>query len=399
MARFFGRANRRWRTIVFYSEHTIYYQYFEGLLAELVRRGAAVTYVTSDPDDPLLRMPPPGLQVWCFRALLPLVLEFLDARVLVMTMTDLNQFHLRRSVRGTCHVYVFHALVSTHMAYRHGAFDHYDAILCAGPHHVAELRQARQLYGRPTATLVPAGYSRLERIAADHPSRLERIGSSAARPLALIAPSWSAGNILETCLNPLMDGLIRAGFRVSVRPHPEAARRRPDLLRRVEEACRHSGCASLEQAFLSDASLHEAELLVTDWSGIALEYALGTERPVLFIETPKKVHNERCDALGLTPVEERARDILGERLAPAEADRIPELAARMRTEAQAYRQRVAAFRDHLVFNFGRADAIGAEYLLRLRDGASADEAAQGLATAFTDQPQAAAMRGTSQVMG
>lgn len=48
-------------------------------------------------------------------------------------------------------------MVSTHMMYRLGAFDHYDFILGVGPRHIRELRQHEKLYQLPTKTLVEAG--------------------------------------------------------------------------------------------------------------------------------------------------------------------------------------------------------------------------------------------------
>mgnify|MGYP003326545469 CR=1 FL=1 len=38
-------------------------------------------------------------------------------------------------------------------------------------------------------------------------------------------------------------------------------------------------------------SLHRSDLMISDWSGAALDYALGLNKPVLFIDVPRKVNN------------------------------------------------------------------------------------------------------------
>ena len=62
------------------------------------------------------------------------------------------------------YVYVFHSMGSTHMVDHENSYDHYDSLLCAGPHHVAEIRRREQLKGLPPKHLFAHGYPRLERL-------------------------------------------------------------------------------------------------------------------------------------------------------------------------------------------------------------------------------------------
>ena len=186
------------REIVFYSEHGGYFPNFEGLIRELTgRHGKVVSYITSAADDPILGAPPDGVRSFYIRDTLPLQMAFIDCKVFVMTLTDLNQFHLKRSAHPVHYVYVFHSLVSTHMMYRAGAFDHYDSVLCAGPHHVEEIRRREEQQGLAGKQLVEAGYYRLERIR-DRYREFTELPSAASRTTVLVAPSWGEDNILET---------------------------------------------------------------------------------------------------------------------------------------------------------------------------------------------------------
>src|SRR5690606_13279690 len=88
----------------------------------------------------------------------------LDVDVLLLTMPDLQTFHIKRSPHPVHYCYVHHSIVSTHMVYRPEAFDHFDSILCVGPHHIEEIRTREALFSLNAKTLVESGYGRLDKI-------------------------------------------------------------------------------------------------------------------------------------------------------------------------------------------------------------------------------------------
>jgi hypothetical protein len=45
-----------------------------------------------------------------------------------------------------------------------------------------------------------------------------------------------------------------------------------------------------------------------DWSGVAMEFAFGLEKPVLFIDVPRKVNNPEYKTLRAVPLEVSYRD-------------------------------------------------------------------------------------------
>ena len=364
--RLFLGLRREQRQIVFYSEHGGYLPYLEGWIRELLAQSPlTVCYLTSDPADPCLSKARDRLRAFYFKHLLPFVILFLDAKVLVMTLPDLHQYYIRRSIRGARHVYVFHAMVSTHMIYRFGAFDHYDVVFCAGPHHLVELRRCEQLYGTAPKQLLEVGYPPLDQILQVREQTPP--GASARRPgkRVLIAPSWGKDNILESCAPELIRSLSEAGFTVAVRPHPEWIKRYPDKLDRLKRI--GSNGSKVEWAFgpLTDQTLLEADALITDWSGIALEYAFGTERPVLFVDVPRKVHNPRHEELGLVPIEVRLRDRIGKVVPVQRSAQAGGEVLELLKDRSAYRERILEERAQSVFNLGSSAKIGAQFLLDL----------------------------------
>lgn len=360
------------REVVFYAEHGGYFPNFEGLVRELTQRhDKVVSYITSAAADPILDAPPDGVRSFYMKDSLPLQMAFIDCKVFVMTLTDLNQFHLKRSAHPVHYVYVFHSLVSTHMMYRAGAFDHYDSVLCAGPHHVEEIRRREEQQGLAHKQLVEAGYFRLERIRDRYREFGER-PSAAGRTTVLVAPSWGEDNIIESCGDRLVRMLLAHEYNVIVRPHPETRRKSPRLLDALEQEFQSADGFRLERSVATDDSLLEADVLVCDLSGVALEYALGTERPVLFLDVPYKVKNPEFGALGIEPFELRTRPEIGRLISLDALDSVPDEVAALIERKDEYRERIARLRQECVFEPGRSAEVGARHILGLLEGRTKD---------------------------
>ncbi len=140
--RFLKKIDKNDREIVFYAEDSQSYVYFEGLIDQLTRKsGLTVYYATSDIEDPLFKSDNPNLKVFYVNRLLFLFTILLDSKLLIMTMPDLEQLHVKRSSRGVNHIYMFHNIGSSFPVIRFGALFHYDTIFCVGPHHIEEIRR------------------------------------------------------------------------------------------------------------------------------------------------------------------------------------------------------------------------------------------------------------------
>ena len=88
------------RSIVFYAEDFGSWQYLRAIISELVdSRGERICYVTSSVEDPILSSTDDRIEKFCigFGAARTVFFQFLEADVLVMTMPDLDVYHLKRS--------------------------------------------------------------------------------------------------------------------------------------------------------------------------------------------------------------------------------------------------------------------------------------------------------------
>ena len=107
------------------------------------------------------------------------------------------------------------------------------------------------------------------------------------------APVWGKHGILEMGKGTsIIDSLISQKYNVVLRPHPETFKHSPKKIEEIAQKYKHHEQFTLEKNITDDTSLFSSKALVTDWSGIAWEYALALKKPILFIDTPQRVNNE-----------------------------------------------------------------------------------------------------------
>ena len=369
----FRRLPRESRQIVFYSESRQDWHHLEPIIDRLTRElGRVVCYVGSDAGDPGLSGDNPLLLPFYLRkGLLRIVFfQLLDADVVVLTMMDLANFELRRSVHPTHYVYVFHSLGSTHMADFAGSYDHYDTILCAGPHHVHEIRRREELAKLAPKELVEHGYARLEALLAERASRPRSVRDGP--PTLLIAPTWGEASLLNVCGEKLVEILLAAGYRVIVRPHYMTARQSPELVARIVDRFGTNPRFEYVDRMGETESLFRSDLLVCDWSAMAIEWGLGLEKPALFVDVPARVRNPDWRALGLEPLEASIRPEMGALLDPARLEDAPDLVEKLLADPDLFREKMAALRARTVFNPGRSADVAAREIARIADERAAE---------------------------
>ncbi len=370
----FHARDARWKEIVFYAETRNDWHHLRPLVLELI--GSAerdVAYLTSDGDDYAFGLNHPRFRCFLVPAGWPLIVTFqtLQARLCVLTMMDLHNFQLRRSIRGVHYAYVFHSLGSTHMVDHANSYDHYDTILCAAPHQMREIRRREELENLAPKRLVPHGYARLESLIAlaeESPKP-----ANPAEPLTvLMAPTWGAHSLLPSCGESLIRILIEARIRVILRPHYETVRQDPALVRRIREQFEPmSAYFEYVDAMGESDTLLRSQLLISDWSATAIEYALGLGRPVLFLDVPPRVRNLGYERWQLEPLEVGIRTLVGEILGLSELARAPQVIRRLVASPDVFAHNIEKLREDLVYNLGSSAHAGASALLEILESRAA----------------------------
>lgn len=361
--KFFSVVNKH---LVFYSEGSGFYKYYKGIIEYLLENtNLVIHYITSDPNDAVFALAKEKTQIRPYyigeKRLITLMMK-LEADIMVMTMPDLENYHIKRSYidKGIEYVYIPHGMDSLNLTMRTGSMDHYDTVFCVGKHQKEEIEKTEEAYGLPQKKLVEWGYTLLDEMRVDY-GKLPAAVHEKKR--ILIAPSWQEDNIVDSCLEKILDYLKGQGYYVTVRPHPQHVRHRAELMQQLKKRYEQDADIEIQTDFSSNSTVFEADLMITDWSGIAYEYAYTTRKPVLFINTPMKVMNPEYQKIDTVPLNIRLREEIGCSLNMDELDRISECAKMLLDDCDKYYEKIGSFVEEYVYHHGTSAQVGAEYLV------------------------------------
>jgi CDP-glycerol glycerophosphotransferase (TagB/SpsB family) len=371
--RHFKRLPWEWRSIVAYSESGQDWHQFSGLIQQLNGPlNRKVCYVTSDKNDPGLDRTHENYRaIWIPEGLfLTIFFQLNQSDIFVLTMMDLQNLNLKRSTYPVHYAYLFHSMGSTHMVDNENSYDHYESLFCAGPQQIEEIRKREQLKGLTAKHLFDYGHPRLEEVIA------EGRAYSAHKPAGelatvLIAPTWGDDSIFNTCGKELIGVLLEAGYKVIMRPHYQSNRQAPEVIAAVRDAFTgHERFEYIDRMGETDSILR-SDVLVCDWSAMALEYSMGLEKPVLFIDLPRRIRNPNWQELEIEPIEAAIRSQVGEIVSPASLDDAPAAIERLVNDPERFRVKMRELRDTMVFRLGHSIPDGAAEIVRLADDKAA----------------------------
>lgn len=361
--RFFSIVNKH---LVFYSENNGFYKYYAGMIEYILKNtNITIHYVTSDPDDAIFEKAAKNDKIKAYyigeKKLITLMMK-LDADVVVMTMPDLENYHIKRSYirKDIEYIYVPHCMDSLNMTMRTGSMDHFDTVFCTGKHHKEEVEKTEEVYNLPKKNIVEWGYCLLDSMREDYNKMEKKISDVKS---ILIAPSWQKDNIVDSCLDELLDNLKGHGYKITVRPHPQHVRHMPERMQQLKDKYASDNDIEIQTDFSSNSTVFGADMMITDWSGICYEYAYTTCKPVLFIDTPMKVMNPEYKKIDVEPINIWMRDSIGASIKPDEMDKAAAVVEEMLNNADKYRERIDKFVHEYVYNLGHSAQVGGDYII------------------------------------
>ena len=359
------------RSIVFYSESSVLlYPYAEQIIKELEKRDQKICYVTSSKDDPIFKNENKKIKVFYIGdgSIRSKFFWELKAKVLITTMPDLENYWLKRSIVFPVHyIYLFHTITSTHMVFQKNAFDHFDSIFCVGPYQIQELRATEQLYNLKQKNLVECGSGLIDKLIRSRsllPQQQNFLSKNNKKNI-LIAPSWGKQNLLESIGIELVKILLDAGYNVTVRPHPMTIKKSPKIIKQILEKFEKNPDFLLDTNTSSFEQLFSSYALITDWSGIGYEYAFVCERPVIYVDVPKKAHNKEYEKIELVPFEISIRDKIGEIIAVQNIETIPERIEFLYGDGNNFENKIQKIRNDSIFNIGESGKVTANEIIRI----------------------------------
>ena len=96
-----------------------------------------------------------------------------------------------------------------------------------------------------------------------------------------------------------------------------------------------------------------------------MEYAFVFERPVVFIDVPKKILNPDADELSIEPLEISIREKIGNVVSLDDIDKIPKILNDLNKNSEFFKNELDLIKKNTVFNISNSSVIGAKYIQKI----------------------------------
>ena len=352
------------KQIVFFSEKNGFYKYFQNVIELILKKtDIIIHYITSDPHDEVFKLQNDNFQVYYIgeKKLIILMLK-MDADMVVMTMPDLQKYHIKRSiVRDDIeYIYMSHGIGSYNLMLRKHAIDYFDTIFVPNEIDYKEIRKMENAYGVKPKTLVKYGFALIDNMIAHYECQV--FPKSNTKNI-LIAPSWQKDNILDLCIDEVLNNLLKSEYQIILRPHPQYIRHFSDMLSLLEKKYAHYANFKLQMDFSSNDTVYNADILITDWSGIAYEYSFTTLKPSLFINTPMKVMNPDYQEIDIVPFDIEIRNQIGISVDITQLNTLSNVVEKLLTENCYSQESIHKIREKYLYNVSKSAKVGSDYII------------------------------------
>jgi len=270
--------------IIFFSENKVYQKFSKPLIDAICAvYNCKIYYLSISKEDEI------DDSIVNNYFIHPLLINFIFKRIkaenIFLTITDLGNNLLEKTKNIDNYIYYFHSPVSTTKNYTSQAFDHYDVIMCNGKHQIDEIRSRESLKKLTKKKLFPSGYFYFDYL-------IKNINQNINNDEILIAPSWNKdlSNYINENFIDLINILIKKQYKVTFRPHPEHFKRSKKILNDIKNRFTNVNF-KFDKNTENIESMEKAKCLITDSSGIAIEYMIALKRPVLYLDEYDKIHN------------------------------------------------------------------------------------------------------------
>ncbi len=319
------RSHGKRSSMVFYSEGRQYWNTFKPVIDEFMRRGVQCTYLTSDVKDPGLLCPSElvttkyigeGSQAYRY-------LSFLEADVCAMTTPGLDVLQIKRSKGVKHYVYLSHSLMDA-ANYKLYSFDYFDSIFVSGDYQIRSIRKLEELRGTPTKRLINAGCVYYDEMVSQA-KNYDPPQKSPQTLTVLVAPTWGPNGLLQKSGARFLVALLDAGMAVILRPHPQSFISEKNLM--IDLQKRLTPYSNLEWDQRPDGlkSMAKADVMISDISGAAFDFAFVFEKPVVTVKSEFITTGLDAADLPWDPWELTVLDQIGRQIDEAKLDQLPEI--------------------------------------------------------------------------
>lgn len=251
-------------------------------------------------------------------------------------------------------------MTSLNLTLRTGALDNFDTIFANNQEQVKEIKEIEKIRNTKKKNLVKVGYPLMDDLIKEY----EEEGKTESNTI-LIAPSHQQDNILDSCIDEILKNLLNTKYKIIVRPHPQYIQRYPEKIDKLIEKYkdRFNDNFYFELDFSSNKSIYNSALVITDWSGIGMEYSLATTKPTLYINTKMKVMNKDYKKINVEPIDISMRNKIGKAIEKQEVKDIKNIVDDLILNQKKYKENNIEIRNKYLFNIGKSSKIAGEYII------------------------------------
>ena len=231
----------------------------------------------------------------------------LKIKFIYTTSTDLqNSIFQKSKVKKNFYIYIQHSTTGLSMIYNKKAFLEFDAVQVINKSQYNDLIDINKIYKKNIKAAI-SNYKFLETIPKNNSS--ESIDF-------LIAPTWHTDFYKLSLHKKIFDLLLKNNITFEFRPHYMSIKKNELYMEH-----QFSNFLNMEKLL----NFKKYKYLITDWSGIFLEFALINKTKPFLINTKKKVLNEDYKKFSNAPIEISSRKKVAHEIEIFELEKILDL--------------------------------------------------------------------------
>jgi hypothetical protein len=254
-------------------------------------------------------------------------------------------------------VHTFHSPVSLHQVYTEGSFQGFDAFFCNGPHQLAELSGVMKARRQQKYKAFEVGSEIIDAYYANR-KPFEKLDT------LVYGPSWGPTSSVRLLGKEIIAAVLGTGVHLIFRPHPVSYLHDEEAVDDILKTFSQHPRFEVFDIQKGGRIAPEADGLISDFSGVAFEFALGYEKPVFFVDVPQKIMNPNWQQYWPEPgIEMRYREKIG-RLAFS-PEMLADQVADVRACPENFQSTATRHYNELVFHRGEAVAHAVQSTLEI----------------------------------
>lgn len=281
-------------TTGFFCENIFIYNYLEPYILNKIKKKKLLIISF----EPIENKNKNKISIFIFRNnfIRELVFLTLNLKYLYSSTPDLENSLFKKSKFSKCkYIYLQHSPVSLNLIYRENAFDAFDALQTISKYQSSEFKEIKNIRSLKTRNF-KSKYLFTE-------AAKKKLSNNLNIEFeVLIAPSWNTNFYKLNCHKTLHQLLTKKNISYKLRPHPMSFKKK-------EITMDDLNLININLDTNKNINFNCFKYLISDWSGIFIEYSLIHLKKSYLINTPKKDKVMKYEKFQNVPVEIRLREV------------------------------------------------------------------------------------------